>query len=326
MTAPSPAATPSPEPAGCTCTKTPLDPHSALPEFPIANACSIHHPLPTPAPGVSGETGIEALIEASSLGTPDAKALRDSVSPDVARVVVTASKYLARAEAAEARIAAALNECDQMDGATLIGPWLRVRAALRGDAVLAALAPGPASVDVEAACEVMHDAYEKVAVGAGWGTQQASRKPWADVPEANKATMRVTVEALLTWLAPGPDTARSLLEEGRVLASERDDLIARGVNPADLEVPLAGPDTARNGAASTFGLDDLDATRAERDAARRELGEFKTAVERLCDDADAQDHSVHYGPPMITIATIRDLLTTAGSEGAPGDEGGTAGA
>jgi hypothetical protein len=54
-------------------------------------------------------------------------------------------------------------------------------------------------LDVEAACEVMHDAYERAAVGAGWETQQASRKPWADVPEANKATMRAAVAALIEW-------------------------------------------------------------------------------------------------------------------------------
>lgn len=53
---------------------------------------------------------------------------------------------------------------------------------------------------VEWACEVMHDAYERAAVGAGWETNSASRKPWADVPEANKTTMRVAVSALLTAL------------------------------------------------------------------------------------------------------------------------------
>jgi hypothetical protein len=53
---------------------------------------------------------------------------------------------------------------------------------------------------VEQACEVMHDAYEQAALGAGWETNPASRKPWADVPEANKATMRAAVIALLGWL------------------------------------------------------------------------------------------------------------------------------
>ena len=53
---------------------------------------------------------------------------------------------------------------------------------------------------VEEACQVMHDAYEEAAVSAGWETQSRSRKPWAEVPEANKATMRAAVSALLDWL------------------------------------------------------------------------------------------------------------------------------
>lgn len=53
---------------------------------------------------------------------------------------------------------------------------------------------------VEKACEVMHDAYESAAVNNGWETQARSRKPWSEVPEANKATMRVAVSALLNWL------------------------------------------------------------------------------------------------------------------------------
>lgn len=53
---------------------------------------------------------------------------------------------------------------------------------------------------IERACEVMHDAYEAAAVAVGWETQERSRKPWADVPEANKATMRAAVSALLAPL------------------------------------------------------------------------------------------------------------------------------
>lgn len=56
---------------------------------------------------------------------------------------------------------------------------------------------------VDQACEVMHDAYEKAAVGAGWETNPESRKPWTDVPEANKATMRAAVRALLEWQEGG---------------------------------------------------------------------------------------------------------------------------
>jgi hypothetical protein len=61
----------------------------------------------------------------------------------------------------------------------------------------------PREEQIEQACEVMHDAYENAAVTLGWTTNVASRKPWADVPEANKATMRVAVGALLEWLGSG---------------------------------------------------------------------------------------------------------------------------
>jgi cytochrome bd-type quinol oxidase subunit 1 len=54
---------------------------------------------------------------------------------------------------------------------------------------------------IEEACEIMHDAYEEAAVTAGWETQERSRKPWAEVPEANKETMRAAVRALLEALA-----------------------------------------------------------------------------------------------------------------------------
>lgn len=63
-------------------------------------------------------------------------------------------------------------------------------------------------VNIERACEVMHDAYEKAAVGAGWKTNPASRKPWADVPEANKATMRAAVAALMNHLATEVEFSR----------------------------------------------------------------------------------------------------------------------
>ena len=58
-------------------------------------------------------------------------------------------------------------------------------------------APDSGDDRIERACEVMHDAYEAAAVTAGWETQERSRKPWSDVPEANKVTMRAAVAALL---------------------------------------------------------------------------------------------------------------------------------
>lgn len=66
---------------------------------------------------------------------------------------------------------------------------------------------------IERYCEVMHDAYEAAAVSAGWETQAASRKPWADVPEANKATMRVAVAAAVNAVqADLADCERALRE------------------------------------------------------------------------------------------------------------------
>lgn len=56
---------------------------------------------------------------------------------------------------------------------------------------------------VEMMCVTMHDAYETAAISAGWETNLKSRKPWAEVPEANKETMRAAVSALLqVWVTP----------------------------------------------------------------------------------------------------------------------------
>lgn len=50
---------------------------------------------------------------------------------------------------------------------------------------------------LEHLCEVAHDAYEAAAPGAGLETNPASRKPWAEVPEANKEPMRAAIAAVL---------------------------------------------------------------------------------------------------------------------------------
>lgn len=56
---------------------------------------------------------------------------------------------------------------------------------------------------LERACEVLHDAYEQAATGAGWVTNPASRKPWTEVPAENQATMRAAVTALWEWMTGG---------------------------------------------------------------------------------------------------------------------------
>lgn len=47
----------------------------------------------------------------------------------------------------------------------------------------------------------MHNAYEVAARDNGWETQERSRKTWEEVPESNKATMRVAVGALIDFLS-----------------------------------------------------------------------------------------------------------------------------
>lgn len=57
---------------------------------------------------------IEALIERSSLGTEEAKAVRESVPREVGSAIATAARCLARAEAAEAARDAAVAERDAL--------------------------------------------------------------------------------------------------------------------------------------------------------------------------------------------------------------------
>lgn len=56
----------------------------------------------------------------------------------------------------------------------------------------------PPEVDeyLERLCEVSHNAYEVAAVEAGWDTNPRSRRPWTEVPEANKTTMRAAMDAV----------------------------------------------------------------------------------------------------------------------------------
>lgn len=77
---------------------------------------------------------------------------------------------------------------------------------------------------VEECCEVMHDAYEAAAVETGWETQERSRKPWADVPEANKVTMRRAVSALLAHMNTLPTVDGATVDEAAVLRAAADEL------------------------------------------------------------------------------------------------------
>lgn len=105
-----------------------------------------------------------------------------------------------------------------------------------------ALVPTTRTEEVEALCVLFHNTYEIAANITGWETQERSRKPWADVPEANKATMRRTLAALLAsdWLA---ERERAAAE--KALRDAADDLAAHrpGIRPA---AALIGWDAAES--------------------------------------------------------------------------------
>lgn len=58
---------------------------------------------------------------------------------------------------------------------------------------------------VDAIARAFHEAYERKAPTVGYATREESRRPWPDVPHANKVLMRATVVELLAAgvIAPG---------------------------------------------------------------------------------------------------------------------------
>ena len=103
-----------------------------------------------------------------------------------------------------------------------------------------ALRPVPAAGEaatedvIEQAAEVMHDAYEDAAKAEGWETQERSRKPWSDVPEANKATMRAAVRAVVTsGLLAGDVPGRSEAEGAAVYSSHTIKTIGEALSYAE---------------------------------------------------------------------------------------------
>lgn len=67
--------------------------------------------------------------------------------------------------------------------------------------------------NIEALCEVMHDAYEWTARDVGWATNDACHVPWAELPTANKLAMRAAVDALLVRLSAKPRRAALSTQE-----------------------------------------------------------------------------------------------------------------
>ncbi len=105
--------------------------------------------------------------------------------------------------------------------------------------------PGPSASTIDHYCEVMHDAYELAATKTGWETQAASRKPWSDVPESNKATMREAVSALLEALEERDlQSYDCMYAKALKLERENDLLTARLEHP---EKPSIAPEDMQDG-------------------------------------------------------------------------------
>lgn len=114
---------------------------------------------------------------------------------------------------------------------------------------------------VEGLCSVMHDAYEAAASKAGWETQERSRKPWADVPEANKVTMRAAVAAALDaltfmgWVSPEEAKAREAAARREALLEAKRALLAQAASIEDNPVTAFGrPDIYRMGRKDGYGF------------------------------------------------------------------------
>jgi hypothetical protein len=75
--------------------------------------------------------------------------------------------------------------------------------------------------EVDRLAEVAHDAYEIAAAGSGWQTQAASRKPWAEVPEANREATRASIRAVLAAQRPAAPVGDLALLDAEVAGFER---------------------------------------------------------------------------------------------------------
>ena len=94
---------------------------------------------------------------------------------------------------------------------------------------------------LEEACIAAHDAYEAAAHEAGWATNPQSRKPWAEVPEANKAAMRAGIGAALALIeqpAHVNETPKSEHEVGNVLTPAMNDWQPISSAPKDRVIDL----------------------------------------------------------------------------------------
>lgn len=117
-----------------------------------------------------------------------------------------------RAEAAEAELAACRPSGIRIVGGpasprctcgdtpnVIVNPLCRIHAR----PILSAVEPEPrvwSLPEPQAIAQRFHETYERLAPDFGYRTREASAKPWADVPEGNRALMVATAAEVRVWL------------------------------------------------------------------------------------------------------------------------------
>lgn len=139
--------------------------------------------------------------------------------------------------------------------------------------------------DAEVIAQLFHEAYESLAPEHGYRTREASAKPWAEVPEQNKALMVATVQTLL-------------------------DAGALAARPFEADAELVG---------------EIASLRAELAEARRWQEHYELAAsDRACEGADWQDRAEISAARVRRLEeTLGDLLEVIRNERVGGRVGGT---
>jgi hypothetical protein len=89
--------------------------------------------------------------------------------------------------------------------------------------------PAPDAPTDEDVARAFHEAYERLASTFDYATREASAKPWADVPEANRRLMVATVAEVRALLAAGtPQPTDDERNEAQRFADEIIDLVPFG--------------------------------------------------------------------------------------------------
>jgi hypothetical protein len=124
------------------------------------------------------------------------------------------------------------------------------------------------TLTAEELAQQFHEAYERLAPSFGYETREASAKPWAEVPEQNRALMRAVVAEVMI---PALEAAERERDDAQALLAD----CQRGRRVAQDEA-FARLDRAE---------------RAEADAERL-AGALKNLYEATCAITDAPDYEV----------------------------------